>query len=69
MIPVLNIYQTIYNNDTILYPSEVKNILDEILRNNNHSQDDIIMMEIAYSFYKLGFENKNKSKPTSPFSL
>jgi len=67
MLPVLEVYQKIFNKDNISQPSEVRTMLVEILKSNNHTQDDVTMMEIAYSFYKLGFENKNKSK--HPVSL
>lgn len=57
---MLEFYTTIYNSDEIVYPSEVREMLNKIKSEKDLTSAENLIIETVYSFYKLGFENKSK---------
>ena len=67
MFQVLSIYERIYNSDTIIYPSELKEMLDKLKSEIILTTEEKTLIDTSYSFYVLGFNNKTKNKhPISP---
>lgn len=66
MIPIYDIYNKINTSDIIIYPSEVRHMFDNYKKKNPYlTQQELSMIEIALSFYNIGFDNRRKSKPSA----
>tara|TARA_Y100000114_G_C11586010_1_gene243398 strand:+ start:176 stop:379 length:204 start_codon:yes stop_codon:yes gene_type:complete len=67
MFQLLSIYERISNSDTIIYPSELKEMLDKMKDEISLTTEERTLIDMSYSFYVLGFDNKTKGKhPISP---
>lgn len=67
MLALLPIYTKILNNDYKTTPSELRQIIDEQIKRETFTSEELVLLETVYSFYKLGYDNHSKDKaPVSP---
>lgn len=67
MLALLPIYTKILNNDYKTTPSELRQMLDDKIKCEKFTSEELVVLELIYSFYALGYDNHSKDKsPVSP---
>ena len=66
MLLLLPIYNKIFNSDEKITPIQLFQMFNKIKKENNLSQPDLDLINLAYSFYNLGYSNQSKRRPISP---
>lgn len=60
MLLLLPIYTKISNSDNKITPAELREMIDQQVKNDVLSSQELLLLELVYSFYKLGYENNKK---------
>ena len=66
MLLLLPIYNKICNSDEKITPIQLFEMFNKIKKENNLSQIDLDLINLAYSFYNLGYLNQSKRRSISP---
>ena len=67
MLALLPIYTKILNNDYKTTPAELRQMINDKIKHEKFTSEEIVLLELIYSFYALGYDNHTKEKrPVSP---
>tara|TARA_Y100000114_G_C11543756_1_gene223875 strand:+ start:253 stop:456 length:204 start_codon:yes stop_codon:yes gene_type:complete len=67
MLALLPIYTKISNSDYQITPSELRQMINDETKGKKFTSEELVLLEVVYSFYKLGYDNRIKERmPASP---
>ena len=69
MLFLLPIYTKISNSNFKVTPSELRDMINEQTKNTRLSSEELVLLEVVYSFYKLGYESNTISNKKPVVSL
>ena len=62
MLALLPIYTKISNSDYKITPSELRQMINDESKGKKFTSEELVLLEVVYSFYKLGYDNNLKDK-------